>query len=235
MDLGHISFVIALALGLGMLHALDADHIMAVSGLIANQRSLKDVLRFCSRWAIGHGSILLLAGILAFMLGWVLPDSLSRYADAGVGIVLIVIGAMVLFNLYRQRIHVHFHEHDGLPEHAHWHAHHEHTKHNKQAHARDPHRHAHGPLLVGMLHGLSGSAPLLALIPMATLKSPLLGFIYLAIFSIGVLVSMLLFGGLLNLFLKFVERYAERLLIWIRALTGIGAMILGGIMLASFV
>jgi len=232
MDLTHISFVIALAFGLGMLHALDADHIMAVSGMIANQRSLKDVLRFCSRWAIGHGSILLLAGILAFMVGWVLPDSLSHYADAGVGVVLIVIGAMVLINLYRRHIHVHFHSHDGLPEHAHWHSHHQH---DMQEHVDNPHRHSHGPLLVGMLHGLSGSAPLLALIPMATLKSPMLGFVYLFIFSIGVLLSMLLFGGLLSLFLKVVERYAERLLFWIRGFTGLGAMVLGGVMLSSFV
>jgi nickel/cobalt exporter len=232
MDLTHISFVITLAFGLGMLHALDADHIMAVSGLIANQRSIKDTLRFCLRWAIGHGSILLLAGILAFALGWVLPDAWSHYADAGVGVVLIVIGAMVLINLYRQRIHVHFHSHDGLPKHAHWHSHHQH---DMTKHAQNPHRHGHGPLLVGMLHGLSGSAPLLALIPMATLKSPMLGFVYLLIFSVGVLLSMLLFGGLLNLFLKVVERYAERLLIWIRAITGLGAIVIGGIMLSSFV
>jgi nickel/cobalt exporter len=231
MDLTHISFVIALAFGLGMLHALDADHIMAVSGLIANQRSTKDTLRFCFRWAIGHGSVLLLAGILAFMLGWVLPASLSHYADAGVGIILIVIGTIVLINLYRRRIHVHFHSHDGMPEHAHWHSHHQH---DMTQHSQNPHRHGHGPLLVGMLHGLSGSAPLLALIPMATLKSPMLGFVYLLIFSVGVLLSMLLFGGLLSLFLKIVERYAERLLIWVRALTGLGAIALGGIMLASF-
>lgn len=232
MDLAHISFVIALAFGLGMLHALDADHIMAVSGLIANQRSAKDILRFCFRWAIGHGSVLLAAGILAFMVGWVLPASLSHYADAGVGIVLIVIGGLVLINLYRQRIHVHFHSHDGLPAHAHWHGHH---RHDATPHTQNPHRHRHSAMLVGMLHGLSGSAPLLALIPMAMLKSPLLGFVYLFIFSVGVLLSMLLFGGLLNLFLKLVARYAERLLIWIRALTGISAIVLGGVMLASFV
>ncbi len=231
MDLTHISFVIALAFGLGTLHALDADHIMAVSGLIANQRSLRDVLRFCSRWAIGHGTVLVIAGIFAFAVGWVLPSSWSHYADAGVGVVLIVIGAMVLINLYRRRIHVHFHRHDGLPEHAHWHSHHQH---DMNEHADNPHRHSHGPLLVGMLHGLSGSAPLLALIPMATLKSPMLGFVYLFIFSIGVLLSMLLFGGLLSLFLKVVERYAERLLFWIRGITGLGAMVLGGMMLASF-
>jgi nickel/cobalt exporter len=231
MDLTHISFVIALAFGLGMLHALDADHIMAVSGLIANQRSTKDTLRFCFRWAIGHGTVLVIAGIFAFAVGWVLPSSLSHYADAGVGVILIVIGAAVLVNLYRRRIHVHFHSHDGLPAHAHWHSHH---SHELTQHSHNSHRHGHGAMLVGMLHGLSGSAPLLALIPMATLKSPMLGFVYLFIFSVGVLLSMLLFGGLLSLFLKMVERFAERLLFWVRALTGVGAIVLGGLMLSSF-
>jgi len=231
MDLTHISFVIALAFGLGMLHALDADHIMAVSGLIANQRSMKDTLRFCFRWAIGHGTVLVIAGIFAFAVGWVLPASLSHYADAGVGVILIVIGCVLLFNLYRRRIHVHFHSHDGLPAHAHWHRH---DGHDMAQHADNPHRHSHSAMLVGMLHGLAGSAPLLALIPMATLKSPMLGFVYLLIFSVGVLLSMLLFGGLLGLFIKLVERFAERLLFWVRALTGVGAIVLGGVMLASF-
>ena len=231
MDLTHISIVIALAFGLGMLHALDADHIMAVTGLIANQRSTRDTLRFCFRWAIGHGTVLVIAGILAFAIGWVLPASLSQYADAGVGVILIVIGSVVLINLYRRQIHFHFHSHDGLPAHAHWHSHH---THDPSRHHQNKHRHGHGALLVGMLHGLAGSAPLLALIPMATLKSPMLGFVYLLIFSVGVLLSMLLFGGLLSLFLKVIERYAERLLLWVRGLTGVGAIVLGGLMLKSF-
>ena len=231
MDLTHISLIIGLAFGLGMLHALDADHIMAVSGLIANQRSMKDTLRFCLRWAIGHGSVLVFVGILAFAVGWVLPASMSHYADAGVGVILIMIGSVVLVNLYRRRIHIHFHEHDALPVHAHWHSHH---SHEMTEHARQPHHHGHSAMLVGMLHGLAGSAPLLALIPMAMLKSPMLGFVYLLIFSVGVLLSMLLFGGMLSLLLKVVERFAERLLIWIRALTGIGAIVLGGMMLKSF-
>lgn len=231
MDLTHISFVIALAFGLGMLHALDADHIMAVSGLIANQRSTRDTLRFCFRWAVGHGTVLAITGILAFALGWVLPASLSHYADAGVGLILIAIGSMVLINLYRRRLHIHFHRHDGLPAHAHWHSH---RNHDAARHSRNSHRHGHSALLVGMLHGLSGSAPLLALIPMATLKSPMLGFVYLMIFSVGVLLSMLVFGGMLSLFLKLIARFAERMLFWVRALTGAGAIVLGGLMLSSF-
>lgn len=230
MEFTQLTVVIALAFGLGMLHALDADHIMAVSGLIANQRSAKSTLRFCLRWAIGHGSVLLLVGIAVFALGWVLPPAVSHYAEATVAVVLIAIGTAVLINMYRNRLHVHFHHHDDLPAHAHWHAH---SAADMPRHAHAHHRHEHGAVIVGMLHGLAGSAPLLALIPMTMLQTPMLGFVYLVIFSAGVLLAMVVFGGLLGWLFGAVARVAERLLFWIRGLTGVSAILLGGIMLKS--
>jgi len=228
MELTQFSLIIGLAFGLGMLHALDADHIMAVSSLIANQRSPNNTLRFSLRWAIGHGSVLLLVGIAVFALGWVLPPALSQYAEGAVALVLILIGAIVLINLYRKRIHIHFHDHDDMPAHAHWHTH-DHAEITKHTHTS--HRHEHGAVIVGMLHGLAGSAPLLAIIPITMLKTPLLGFVYLLVFSLGVLLAMILFGGLLGLLLNAVAKVADSLLFWIRALTGIGAILLGGLML----
>lgn len=228
MEFTQLSVIITLAFGLGMLHALDADHIMAVSSLIANQRSLQNTLRFSLRWAIGHGSVLLLVGLAVFALGWVLPPALSQYAEAAVACVLITIGCVLLVNLYRQRLHLHFHHHDGLPAHAHWHQH-DHAESSRHAHA--PHRHEHSAVIVGMLHGLAGSAPLLAIIPITMVKTPWLGFVYLLVFSLGVLLAMILFGGLLGLVLNTVAKLAERLLVWLRALTGVGAIVLGGLLL----
>ena len=230
MELTQFSLIIVLAFGLGMLHALDADHIMAVSSLIANQRSAKKTMHFCLHWAIGHGSVLLLVGILVFVLGWVLPPAVSEYAEMVVALVLILIGTMVLINLYRQRMHVHFHRHDDLPAHAHWHSH---VGEEMSEHGQAQHRHEHGAMIVGMLHGLAGSAPLLAIIPITMIKTPLQGFTYLLIFSFGVLLAMILFGGLLGVLLNAVARLAERMLFWIRALTGMGAIVLGGMMLKS--
>ena len=184
--------LITLAFGLGMLHALDADHIMAVSGLASTRISFRNSLRFCLRWAAGHGLSLLIIGACVYLLGMAIPHSLSHYAESTVGIMLILIGAWILWELKTKNTHLHFHHHDNLPEHAHWHQHHH------RRHDQDPHSHQHGALLVGILHGTAGSAPLLVLIPLAKLGSPAYAIAYLLLFSTGVLLAMLLFGGLLG-------------------------------------
>ena len=51
-------------LGLGLLHALDADHVMAVSALSNRKPSLQRTLKFSANWAIGHGSVLIMLGLL---------------------------------------------------------------------------------------------------------------------------------------------------------------------------
>ena len=232
MPLTEIFVILSLAFGLGMLHALDADHVMAVTGLVAGRRDRRSALRFCLRWAIGHGLVLLLVGSLVFLLGMNIPHSLSHYAEILVGVVLIVIGAIVLINLYRQQTHMHFHTHDGLPAHAHWHVH---TAQELVQHKHAGHRHAHGPVLVGMLHGLAGSSPLLAIIPISMLQSPAIGLLYLLIFSAGVLLAMLLFGGVLGVAMQAVERAGRRFFIAVRALTGLSAVLLGGMILKGLI
>ena len=176
MDSSNTLTILSLAFGLGLLHALDADHIMAVSGLAARRPSLRNSLRFCARWAIGHGLTLLLIGGAVLLLGMAIPEQFSALAEAFIGVVLIVIGIWILWDLLRSRAHLHFHDHDDLPRHAHWHAHHSHSI----PHNTDTHQHQHSAVLVGILHGAAGSAPLLALIPLAGLS----GNIFNAAFSI---------------------------------------------------
>lgn len=225
MPLSEIPVVLSLAFGLGMLHALDADHVMAVTGLVAGKSDRRNSLRFCLRWALGHGLVLLGVGVLVFVLGVSIPRSLSHHAERLVGLMLIIIGAIVLLNLYRKSTHAHFHAHDGLPAHAHWHGH---SRQELNRHKKAAHRHEHGPLLVGMLHGLAGSSPLLAIIPLSMLDSPLTGVLYLLLFSCGVLLAMLLFGGVLGMAMQVIQRSGHKLFIAVRALTGLSAIILGG-------
>ncbi|WP_455208238.1 HoxN/HupN/NixA family nickel/cobalt transporter [Kaarinaea lacus] len=186
--------LISLAFGLGMLHALDADHIMAVSGLASTRVSLRNSLRFCFRWAAGHGLTLLVIGTCVYLLGMAIPHSLSHYAESAVGIMLIMIGAWIIWELRTNNAHLHFHSHGSLPKHAHWH------KHNYQhiQHQHDPHAHQHSAVIVGILHGAAGSAPLLVLIPLAKLGSPAYAIAYLIVFSAGVVLAMILFGGFIG-------------------------------------
>jgi len=229
LDYSQIPVLLTLAFGLGMLHSLDADHIMAVSNLAQNnqhQGGIKNSIHFCLHWACGHGLVLFLVGVVVFILGVSLPAELSLYAEMVVAAVLIVIGLFVLYDVWQRRIHIHFHQHDNLPKHAHWHSHAN----------QNSHRHSHTALFVGMLHGLAGFAPLLAIIP-ATMTSVTItqrawsGFLYLIIFSLGVLAAMLLFGGVLGYFSKFIASSNEKIFRLLRTFLGLGAIGVGSIML----
>ena len=150
--------ILSLAFGLGLMHALDADHIMAVSGLSVRKPGLSQCMRFGLRWAVGHGLSLLIIGSGVLILGMAIPESLSQTAESLVGFVLIGIGLWVIFELVSRRAHIHFHQHDGIPRHAHWHVHTEHPI-PISSHNGATHRHEHSAVLVGMLHGTAGSAP----------------------------------------------------------------------------
>lgn len=227
----HSSFaILSLAFGLGLLHALDADHIMAVSGLAAHRPGLRSSLRFCARWALGHGTVLLAIGGAVLLLGMAIPAGLSATAELLVGAVLIAIGAWVLWDLFRQRAHLHFHDHDNLPQHAHWHQHHDHH----QPHHAAAHRHEHNAVLVGLLHGTAGSAPLLTLLPLSAMNnSPWLGMLYLALFGAGVLLAMLLFGGLLGSAFHWLARWGNRSIQLLRGAVALNAIGFGGDLLLS--
>jgi sulfite exporter TauE/SafE len=179
--------VLSLGFGLGLLHALDADHIMAVtslaSGTQSKQRRVVATINFCARWALGHGGILciLASGLLFF--GASLPPSAFMIAEKLVGVILIALGAWIIWNFREKKLGLRIHKHG---EHLHAHLA---DEHHKKAPLKD-----HSPTLVGITHGLAGSAPLLALLPTLNLESKALGLAYVGIFSAGVLCMMFIFG-----------------------------------------
>ncbi len=186
----ELTGILAMAFGFGLLHALDADHVLAVSGL-SGMRSdgMKRSYAFSLRWALGHGSSILLVGGLVLFLGMAIPEHYSSIAEGLVGFMLLGIGLMLLLDWFRQKNSLYMHRHDRMPLHVHM----------QTTTAVNPlHHHRHGTVLVGLIHGLAGSAPLLALMPLSKLASPLAGMAYLLIFCLAVLLSMLVFGGLLG-------------------------------------
>ncbi|GIX21809.1 MAG: hypothetical protein KatS3mg121_0592 [Gammaproteobacteria bacterium] len=212
---------LALAAGaaaLGALHALDADHIMAVTVLAAGA-GRRRALRYALRWALGHALALTALALPVLWLGRALPERLAAAAETAVGLTLIALGAATLWALWRGRVHLHRHRHDALPEHAHWHRHAPGEDHDRRAH-----RHRHTPTLVGLLHGTAGSAPLLALLPMSLQASPAAALLYLLAFSLGVALAMAAFGGALgDAWRRLPLHWAARL----RALVGAAAIGLG--------
>jgi sulfite exporter TauE/SafE len=224
----QLASILSLAFGLGLVHALDADHIAAVAGFAGMRGGRTAAIGYAFKWALGHGATLLVIGITAYGLGLAITPTASAVAEHAVGLVLMLIGIGVLWRIRREHLHAHFHAHGGMPAHLHWHAH---------THAPDSgaaHRHTHTPVLVGLIHGLAGSAPLLALLPITQQSAKhgaWFGLGWLLLFSAGVLVAMLAFGGVLGMVTSQLARRSERALTGLRALVGIAALGLGGSLL----
>lgn len=184
--------------GFGLLHALDADHVMAVSVLSNERPSFWRTLRYSASWALGHGAILITAGLLLFSAGWALPESLQHFAELMVGVLLIVLGIWCFYRFRKESVQLKQHRHGDIV-HTHLHV---------DGHDKDG---THKPVLVGMLHGLAGSAPALALVPVVTNMQVLSAFFYLSVFSVGVMLGMILFGFGFGGLQQFLQRRYEAL------------------------
>jgi cytochrome c biogenesis protein CcdA len=149
--------VLGVALLLGLRHASDPDHLVAVSTLVAaeHERPWRRSSRLGLAWGAGHALTLVLLGLPIIMVDGYLPSTVQRAAEVLVGVVIVALAARLLRKWMRGGFHVHEHEHDGL---VHRHLHH----HEGQFHA---HRHAH-PIArtsaqsfgIGLMHGVGGSA-----------------------------------------------------------------------------
>jgi ABC-type nickel/cobalt efflux system permease component RcnA len=193
-----ISVLSLLALGfvLGLKHALDADHLAAVSTIATERRSLLSSSLVGAYWGLGHTISLMIAGVLIILLHLEIGTRTSKALEFCVALMLIALGINAIWKMIRGgRIHVHVHEHGG-----HWHAHpHVHDGEQKD----ELHTH-HGlkigarPLLIGMVHGMAGSAAL-TLMVLTTIPSPTIGFLYIAIFGIGSIGGMMIMSTLFAL------------------------------------
>lgn len=212
------------AFGVGALHALDADHIMAVSGLAMRRTAPARCLQLGGRWAIGHGITLLALGLLCYAIGSALPDHWHVYAERAVAVALCAVGAAVLGGLANGGARLRLHHHPGMRPHLHW------VPAGAQ-HERNDALGNHGALLIGAMHGMAGSAPMLAVIPAGQQGDVGAGVLVLAAFSLGVLLTMCLFG----FFVGFAAARCESALPWLRGLAGSGSVVLGcAIFAASF-
>jgi hypothetical protein len=181
--------ILGLGFLLGMQHALEADHIAAVSSIAARRSQIGDIVKHGLTWGLGHTLTLFIFAGAAILLGHAIPESLSRPIETAVGIMLVGLGAHVLWRLWRDRVHFHAHGHGDGTVHIHTHSHAGDTA----PHMRAAHAHDHGfrwrTLLVGLMHGMAGSAALLML-TVSQASSPAVGLSYVALFGIGSMIGM---------------------------------------------
>ncbi len=181
--------ILGLGFVLGMQHALEADHIAAVSSIAARRTNVGDIVRHGLTWGLGHTITLFLFAGAAIVLGHAIPEHLAQPLEAAVGVMLVGLGSHVLWRLWRDRVHFHAHGHGDGAMHLHAHSH----AHDIAPHARSTHSHEHGfrwrSLFVGLMHGMAGSAALLVL-AVSQAKEPLQGLLYVALFGIGSMIGM---------------------------------------------
>ena len=211
--------LLVLGMLFGMQHATEADHLAAVATLVARERQLGPAIRQGIFWGLGHSLTLLLFGGAVLVVGIALSDRWVHGLEGAVGVMLVFLGADVMRRLWRDRVHVHPHVHEGDATQAATHFHVHSHKRECAPHDSAKHRHEHRPiplraLLVGMVHGMAGSAALV-LLTLQQVKSPWLGLVYVLLFGLGSVAGM----GVLSAIVSVPMRLsADRLTRWHRAL-----------------
>ncbi len=195
-------YVLVLGFLIGMKHALEADHIAAVASLAAGNRSINETTKLGVAWGLGHTATLFFVGSVVLLADSVVPETVAHILEFAVGIMLIVLGIDVMVRMMRKKAHFHAHDHGGN-HHFHAHRHALEGRHDKTTHG---HNHPSGlpvrALLVGLVHGLAGSAALV-LLTLSTIKSLWLGLTYMVLFGIGSIVGMAMLSCVIVLPLRF--------------------------------
>ena len=203
------------ALVLGSLHAFEADHLAAVTSFAVQKPTPRQSMGFGFRWALGHGTSILIAGLFLIFLGLKIPESVSHIMERSVGVVLILLGAWTVFAT--RAMHAHEHSHGASEKHVHFHSH----------LSTKSHQHKHGPTIVGLMHGLAGAAPAVALVPLAMIDSAFSGISYLLLFAAGTAVAMSVYALAAGYIAGRATRIAESVGRAVGQLTGLGTIAIG--------
>ncbi len=193
--------IIALGFFLGMRHATDADHVVAVTTIVSRERSIRSAALIGILWGLGHTITIFLVGSLIILFGIVIPPRLGLTMEFSVGLMLVLLGILNLSGMMTW-IKQNF---GAITTHPHSHGEfgHTHTAENPLQPSADSlgwMDRAFGrlgiyqllrPLAVGIVHGLAGSAAV-ALLVLTTIRVPVWAMIYLLVFGLGTVAGMML-------------------------------------------
>lgn len=220
--------LLAVGFVLGMQHAMDADHVLAVATIVTRERSLRGAAAIGALWGIGHSVTVALVGAAIIVFGVVIPPRAGLAMEFAVGIMLVILGLLALravalqargkLSLYLQQDHHHgasaAHPGNG---HSHFHVHGDYVHVHSHGHSHGAHGHAEQatpqgwldrhfgrfgayqmlrPIVVGVVHGLAGSAAV-ALLVLASIRDPIWGMAYLLVFGTGTILGMMLITALI--------------------------------------
>lgn len=202
--------VLGFGLLLGIRHATDADHVVAVTTIVSRQKKIHSATIIGILWGIGHSVTVTLIAIPIIAYSFVVPPKVGLGLEFAVGVMLVFLGFINLSGITEKftkqltpTIHNHKHIHEEYKEHSHMHAH--------IFSAFQENMHHIGlfqtvrPLFIGFVHGLAGSTAITLLI-LSTIHNHALAVIYLFIFHIGVIIGMMLITTLLGVSITVVRK-----------------------------
>jgi ABC-type nickel/cobalt efflux system permease component RcnA len=223
--------VIGVGFLLGIRHATDPDHVIAVTTIVTRQRSIRHAGLIGMLWGVGHTITILLVGTGIILFDLAIPPRIGLAMELAVGLMLILLGVLNLTGVTRwithrftpdhtrdRVIHSHTHTHGG-EAHAHVHGH------NPDVHlhldqeprgawqktlARVGLYQLLRPLAVGLVHGLAGSAAV-ALLVLTTIREPRWAVAYLLVFGVGTIAGMMLITMMIGVPLAYTGKRFENL------------------------
>ena len=214
--------LLGLGFVLGLRHALDVDHLAAVSTMVTQRRGVVSASLIGAVWGLGHTAALLAAAVAVIVLRTEIPPRVAGGLELGVAVMLVGLGLQLLWTLRRGgTVHVHPHRHGGR-HHLHVHVHALGTE--GEGHHGVPA--VRRPFLVGLVHGLAGSAALMLAV-VGTIPSPGLAFAYVGVFGCGSIGGMVAMSVLLGLPLALAARYVGRVERPLRMCAALGSVAAG--------
>ncbi|OCA84110.1 urease accessory protein UreH [Bacillus sp. FJAT-27225] len=193
----EITFLSVLAVGfiLGIRHAIEPDHVIAVSTIASQSKKLWHASLAGVFWGIGHTVTLVIVGLVVILMKNEIPEKLAMSLEFLVGIMLVYLGVRTILSFKNIHIHIHKHGYDG-EDHPHIHSH--------QSSGEHDHKHKHhnttylGSVFIGLVHGLAGSGAMI-LLTMSTVKSAGEAAIYISIFGAGTVIGMFFFTTIIGI------------------------------------
>ncbi|MEI7599096.1 MAG: urease accessory protein [Aestuariivirga sp.] len=183
---------------LGLQHALEADHIATVASIAADKRGFSRIVRHGGMWGLGHALTLGAFGGAVYALELTLNGRLATGLEFAVGLMMVLLGGRLIYAIVKARIHFHIHRHRTGEVHFHAHSH----AGDVRNHALSTHAHGHQKgawgrsLAIGMMHGLAGSAALVALTA-SSAPSVHVGVAFMLVFAAGSIAGMAAFSAVI--------------------------------------
>lgn len=217
---------------LGIRHALESDHIATVASLASTHANRRQMIRQGLAWGIGHSITLFLFGFVVLWVDTLIPNTLASGLEMAVGALMIMLGIDVIRRAWKSNFHFHTHQHDDGKIHLHAHSHtdQEMAKHDQS----ESHQHKHvvkeqfplRALLIGLVHGMAGSAALILLF-LDRIEQTWQGLLYIGLFSVGSIAGMFLFSIVISVPLGITARKVSVLHRAIQYTVGLMTMGLG--------